>query len=63
MSILTLASASSAYRGYEYYTANKVLLFTKIGTLVGYTSATVSVKRGMRTYVYDARGSLKFSRA
>lgn len=31
MSILTLASASSAYRGYEYYTANKVLLFTKIG--------------------------------
>lgn len=31
MSILTLASASSAYRGYEYYTANKVLLFTKTG--------------------------------
>lgn len=45
------------------YNEKNTLLFTKIGTLVGYTSATVSVKRGMRTYVYDARGSLKFSRA
>ena len=45
------------------YNEKTALLFTKIGTLVGYTSATVSVKRGMRTYVYDARGSLKFSRA
>lgn len=45
------------------YNEKNALLFTKIGTLVGYTSATVSVKRGMRTYVYDARGSLKFSRA
>ena len=45
------------------YNEKNGLLFTKIGTLVGYTSATVSVKRGMRTYVYDARGSLKFSRA
>lgn len=45
------------------YNEKNALLFTKIGTLVGYTSATISVKRGMRTYVYDARGSLKFSRA
>lgn len=45
------------------YNEKNALLFTKIGTLVGYTSATVSVKRGMRTYVYDALGSLKFSRA
>ncbi len=30
MSILTVASGQSVYRGYEYYTQNKVLVHTQI---------------------------------
>lgn len=34
------------------------LLFTKAGTLVGFTGSTVSVKRGNMVYTFDEKGRL-----
>lgn len=38
-------------------------LFTRQGTLVGFTSNTVTVKRGNVNYVYDEKGATKFTRS
>ena len=40
------------------YGENNRLLFLKSGQLYGFTSTTVSVKRGGEVCVYDAKGSL-----
>ena len=59
-----MAIASAVQKGNNVYVYNEKnsLLFSRDGTLVGYTSTTVSIKRGNTTYTYDERNSLKFSR-
>ena len=44
------------------YSQTGVYLWSKYGTLIGYTSDTVSIKQGSMTYVYDERGVFKFAR-
>lgn len=46
----------------EVYDERGALMFTKGGTLVGYTSTTVSIQNAGRVEVYDERGNLKFTR-
>ena len=44
------------------YSQTGVYLWSKYGTLVGYTSNTVSIKQGSMTYIYGERGEIKFTR-
>ena len=37
-------------------------MFSKTGTLIGFTSNTVTVQYGNITYVYGERGEFKFSK-
>lgn len=49
---------SAVQRGsyvYAYFKSRQ--LFAKIGTLVGYTSSALSVRRGNYIYVYNEKGS------
>ena len=42
---------------YVYGERNQVL-FTKSGTLMGYTGSTVSVKNGSSVYTYNEKGAV-----
>lgn len=44
------------------YDQNDRLVIALSGTLLGYTSSTVSIKVGNSIYVYDEKGRLKFVR-
>lgn len=44
------------------YSETGSFMFSKTGTLVGYTSNTVTVQQGGTTYVYGDHGEFKFSR-
>lgn len=44
------------------YNQNGGFLWNRIGTLVGYTSNTVTIKHGSTTYVCGERGEVKFTR-
>ena len=44
------------------YNENGSFMFSKVGTLVGFTSNTVTVQYGNITYVYGERGEFKFSK-
>lgn len=52
--MITVAVQRGSYV-YVYGEGNKQL-FSKDGTLYGYTSTTVSVRRGNIVYTYDTRG-------
>lgn len=52
--MITVAVQRGSYV-YVYGEGNKHL-FSKDGTLYGYTSTTVSVRRGNVVYTYDTRG-------
>lgn len=55
---------SAVQKGNEVYVynLNGGLMWANSGTLLGFTSHTVTIKRGSITYVYGERGELKFSR-
>jgi len=38
-------------------------LFTKTGSLKGYTGSTVSVEKGGLVHTYDEKGTFKFSKS
>lgn len=38
------------------------VMFIRTGTLMGFTSSTVSIQNGSSLYVYDEHGSVKFIR-
>lgn len=44
------------------YNPNGGLMWTKTGTLQGYTSTTVTIKQGSTTYVCGERGEIKFTK-
>jgi hypothetical protein len=44
------------------YSETGSFMFSKTGTLVGFTSNTVTVKQGNTNYVYGDHGEFKFSR-
>ena len=44
------------------YSQNGGFLWNRTGTLVGYTSNTVTIKHGSTTYVCGERGEVKFTR-
>lgn len=44
------------------YNQNGGFLWNRTGTLVGYTSNTVTIKYGSTTYVCGEHGELKFNR-
>ena len=44
------------------YSETGSFMFNKTGTLVGYTSNTVTVKQGATTYVYVNHGEIKFTK-
>ncbi|MBR1556945.1 MAG: hypothetical protein IJ647_04180 [Prevotella sp.] len=44
------------------YSETGSFMFSKTGTLVGYTSNTVTVQQGGTTYVYGEQGQFKFSK-
>ena len=44
------------------YSETGSFMFNKAGTLIGYTSTTVTVKQGGTTYVYGEHGEFKFSK-
>lgn len=44
------------------YNENGSFMFSKVGTLIGFTSNTVTVQYGNITYVYGERGEFKFSK-
>lgn len=44
------------------YNQNGSLMWTRSGTLQGFTSSTVAVQQGATTYVYGEDGSIKFTR-
>ena len=44
------------------YSETGSFMFNKTGTLVGYTSNTVTVKHGASTYVYGEHGEIKFTK-
>jgi len=44
------------------YSVTGSFMFNKTGTLVGYTSNTVTVKQGATTYVYGNHGEIKFTK-
>lgn len=50
--IVALEKGSLCYA----YGKNNHVLFTKPGTLYGFTSSTMSVKRGNMVYTYDVNG-------
>lgn len=41
---------------------NGGIMWTRTGTLIGYTSNTVTIKQGSVTYVYGERNEIKFTR-
>ena len=51
-------------QGMNVYVYNETggFMFSKTGTLVGFTSNTVTVQYGNITYVYGERGEFKFSK-
>ena len=44
------------------YNQNGGFLWNKTGTLISYTSTTVSIKHGGLTYICGERGEIKFTR-
>lgn len=44
------------------YNQNGGFLWNRTGTLVGYTSNTVTIRHGSTTYVCGERGEVKFTR-
>ena len=44
------------------YNTNGAFIWNRMGTLVGYTSTTVTIKHGSVTYVLGERGEIKFTR-
>lgn len=44
------------------YNEKGSLLFSKSGTLVGFTGSSVTIRSGSTDYTYDEKGSLMFSK-
>ncbi len=42
--------------------ANGGILWTRTGTLIGYTSNTVTIKQGSTTFICGEKGEIKFTR-
>lgn len=45
----------------QVYDKHNSMLFHRTGTLVNYTSDSINIKEGTKTYIYDSIGSLKYS--
>lgn len=44
------------------YNTNGAFIWNRMGTLLGYTSTTVTIKHGSVTYICSERGEIKFTR-
>ena len=44
------------------YNTNGGFIWNRMGTLVGYTSTTVTIRHGSVTYILGERGEIKFTR-
>lgn len=57
-----IASAKQSGNSVYVYNERGNLLFTRSGTLVGFTSSTVTIQSGSALYTYDERGNLMFTK-
>lgn len=44
------------------YNTNGAFIWNRMGTLLGYTSTTMTIKHGSVTYICSERGEIKFTR-
>lgn len=57
-----IASAKQSGNSVYVYNEKGNHLFTKSGTLVGFTSSTVTIQNGSALYTYDERGNHLFTK-
>lgn len=57
-----IGSAKQQGTNVYVYSETGGFMYNKTGTLVGYTSNTVTVKQGGTTYVYGEHGEIKLTR-
>ena len=60
---MAIGSALQKSYGVHVYDEKGKPMFTKSGTLVGYTSTTVSVKKGTDIYTYNEKGVNVYTKA
>lgn len=59
---MAIGSAIERSGTISVYDERGVLLFSRSGSLMGYTPSSLTIRQGAETKTYDARGVLKFSR-
>ena len=57
-----IASAKQESSQVAVYDEKGNFMFSRAGELVGYTSSTVTIKKGSQNETYDNKGKFKFSR-
>lgn len=57
-----MAIGSAVQRGnsVNVYNERSVMLFSKVGELIGYTGTTVTIRRGNQAITYSDKGIQKF---
>lgn len=61
MTVKTIASAVQKGTNVYVYNEKGIHLFNRVGELVGFTSTTVTVKKGSSVICYDATGKTLFT--
>ena len=57
-----IASAKQSGNSVRVYNEKGTQIFSKTGTLVGFTSSTASIKVGTRVVTYNEKGTQLFSK-